>query len=118
MDLKARYQNEIREKLKDDLKLDNVMAVPKVSKIVLNVGAKEGMTDKKVLEAISDQLATIAGQKPVVRLAKKSIAAFKLREGQPVGVSVTLRGKRMYDFLEKLIAIDRKSTRLNSRPMS
>ena len=105
MDLRARYQNEIREKLKDDLKLDNVMAVPKVSKIVLNVGAKEGMTDKKVLEAISDQLATIAGQKPVVRLAKKSIAAFKLREGQPVGVSVTLRGKRMYDFLEKLIAI-------------
>ncbi len=105
MSLQKKYQDEIVGKLKDELKLTNVMAVPKVTKVVINVSAKEAMSDKKILEAISEQLSIIAGQKPAVRQAKKSIAAFKLREGQPVGVSVTLRGKRMYDFLEKLVGI-------------
>lgn len=105
MTLQEKYQQEIKQKLQQELKLQNVMAVPKVTKVVLNVGAKEALTDKKVLDAISSQLSTIAGQKPTIRLAKKSIAAFKLRQGQAIGVSVTLRGKRMYEFLEKLLTI-------------
>lgn len=105
MSLQQKYHEEIKNKLKDELKIGNVMAVPKVTKVVINVGAKEIMSDKKTLEAIAEQLGIISGQKPVVRLAKKSIATFKLREGQPVGVSVTLRGKRMYHFLEKLMTI-------------
>lgn len=105
MNLQQKYHQEIKKNLKDELKLANIMAVPKVTKIVVNVGAKEAMSDKKVIDSISEQLAVITGQKPTVRLAKKSIAAFKLREGQPIGVAVTLRGKRMYEFLEKLITI-------------
>ncbi len=105
MNLQQKYQEELIKKLQTELELDNVMAVPKLSKVIVNVGAKEAMTDKKVLEAISEQIGTITGQKPSVRLAKKSIANFKLREGLPVGVAVTLRGKRMYDFIEKLIMI-------------
>lgn len=105
MNLQERYNQEYIVKLKQELGMANVMSVPKVKKVVLNVGVKEALTDKKVLDAVSEQLSAITGQKPTVRLAKKSIAAFKLREGQAVGVSVTLRGKRMYDFLEKLISI-------------
>lgn len=105
MTLQQKYQDQIKADLQKELKLENVMAVPKVSKVVINVGAKEAMTDKKVLEAILEQLGTIAGQRPSVRLSKKSIANFKLREGMPVGVSVTIRGKRMYEFIEKLIKI-------------
>jgi len=105
MNLQQRYQQEMISKLKEELSLANIMEVPALKKIVLNVSAKEGMSDKKVLEDISSQLMAIAGQKPSVRLAKKSIAAFKLREGQPVGVSVTLRGVRMFEFLEKLTTI-------------
>lgn len=105
MNLKQRYFEEIRPKLKEELRLANVMAVPKLVKIVVNVGAKEALDDKKILEAISAQITAITGQKPVIRQAKKSVAAFKLREGQPIGIAVTLRGQRMYDFLEKLIAI-------------
>ena len=105
MSIKLKYQGEIVPKLKDELKLANVMTVPKITKVVVNVGAKEALDDKKVLDQISQQIATITGQKPVIRAAKKSIAAFKLREGQPIGVSVTLRGNRMYDFLEKLVTI-------------
>lgn len=96
---------EINQKLKEELGLKNIMAVPKLAKIVVNVGLKEALTDKKVLDIVSQQLATITGQKPVVRKARKSIAAFKLRQGEPVGACVTLRGVRMYDFLEKLITI-------------
>lgn len=81
------------------------MAEPKLVKIVLNVGVSEALTDKKVLDAVSEQLATISGQKPAIRKARKSIATFKLREGQPIGVMVTLRGKRMRDFFQKLVAI-------------
>lgn len=105
MNLKQKYFEEVRPKLKTELGLKNIMAVPKLVKIVVNVGAKEALDDKKVLEAISAQITAITGQKPVIRVAKKSVAAFKLREGQPIGVSVTLRGQRMYDFLEKIIAI-------------
>ncbi|MCL4390380.1 MAG: 50S ribosomal protein L5 [Patescibacteria group bacterium] len=105
MTLKQKYYQEIRPKLQEELGLKNIMAVPRLIKIVVNVGAKEAIDDKKVLEAISSQLATITGQKPIIRNAKKSVAAFKLREGQPVGVCVTLRGQRMYDFMEKLVTI-------------
>jgi large subunit ribosomal protein L5 len=83
----------------------NIMAIPKLMKIVVNVGAKEALDDKKVLDKIAEELTLITGQKPMIRLAKKSIAAFKLREGQAVGVSVTLRGQKMKDFIAKLIGI-------------
>ena len=83
----------------------NIMSIPRPIKVTVNVGAKEMITDKKVIDAISEQLATITGQKPTLRRAKKSIATFKLREGDPVGVTVTLRGKRMRDFITKLVTI-------------
>ncbi len=105
MTLQEKYQTELRPKLKDELGLTNIMAVPRLSKIVLNVGVKEALTDKKVLDHVAEQLTAIAGQKPVIRLARKSIAAFKLREGSPVGISVTLRGKRMFEFFEKFVRI-------------
>ncbi len=105
MNLKQKYYQEIRPKLKEGLKLQNIMAVPGITKVVVSVGLKEALSDKKVLDVVSEQLMTITGQKPVVRKARKSIAAFKLREGEPVGLSVTLRGSRMYDFLEKLTTI-------------
>lgn len=93
------------KKVQQKLGLKNVMAVPRLVKVVVNVGAKEIVTDKKAAEAISADLAAITGQKPVVRLAKKSIAAFKLREGQPVGLCVTLRSQKMGEFLDKLFSI-------------
>lgn len=105
MTLQQKYTEEMRPKLKTELKLDNVMAVPRVTKVTINVGAKEALTDKKNLDIIAEQLSSISGQKPVVTKAKKSIATFKLREGDSVGVMVTLRGKRMYDFLEKLVGV-------------
>lgn len=105
MNLKQKYFEKIRQQLKDELKLENIMAAPKLEKIVVAVGLKEALTDKKVLETVASELTAITGQKPVVRKARKSIAAFKLRSGEPVGISVTLRGARMYDFLEKLTTI-------------
>ncbi len=105
MNLKQKYHQEIQKSLQKELALSNVMAVPRLTKIVVNVGVKEALDDKKVLDAVTSQITTIVGQKPVVRLAKKSVAAFKLRAGQPIGVSVTLRGQRMYDFFEKLTTI-------------
>lgn len=105
MNLKQKYYEEVVPKLKEELKISNVMALPRLTKITVNVGVKEALDDKKVLDAVSSQIAAITGQKPVIRLAKKSIAAFKLREGQPIAVSVVLRSQRMYDFLEKLITI-------------
>lgn len=104
MSFLANYQKKIIPELKEKFGI-NVMAVPRVTKIVINVGAKEALTDKKILDSIAEQLEQISGQKPVVTIAKKSIAAFQLRQGSPVGVMVTLRGKRMYDFLEKLLAV-------------
>lgn len=103
--LQDKYNKEIRARLKEELKLSNVMAVPKVTKVTINVGAKEALTDKKNLDIIAEQLTQISGQKPVITKAKKSIATFKLREGDSVGVMVTLRGKRMYAFLEKLVGV-------------
>lgn len=101
--LKEKFNSEIKEKLKEELGLKNKMAVPTLEKVVVNVGVKEALTDIKILDEVEKDLATITGQKPVRRLAKKAIAGFKLREGQPIGVSVTLRGDRMWSFMDRLI---------------
>jgi large subunit ribosomal protein L5 len=99
------YKNEIAAKLKDELGLANVMEVPKITKITLNMGVGEALGDKKALENAIADMTKIAGQKPVVTKAKKSIAGFKVREGWPIGCKVTLRSERMYEFLERLISI-------------
>ncbi|MBQ0798453.1 MAG: 50S ribosomal protein L5 [Porticoccaceae bacterium] len=99
------YKKEIVGKLKEELSLDNVMQVPKITKITLNMGVGEAVTDKKILEHALRDLTLIAGQKPVVNLARKSIAGFKIRDGWPVGCKVTLRSERMYEFLERLICV-------------
>jgi large subunit ribosomal protein L5 len=103
--LKLLYQDEIRERLKEELGCSTVMDVPRVEKITLNMGVGEAKTDAKVLDAAQDQLTTIAGQRAQLRRARKSIASFKLREGMSVGVKVTLRGDRMYEFLDRLVSI-------------
>lgn len=105
MNFKNHYQNEIRPKLLADLKLKNIFAVPKIRKIVVNVGVGEAVTNKKVLDSVSEELRTITGQKPIITKARKSISAFKIRKGMPIGVKVTLRGVRMYNFFEKLVKI-------------
>lgn len=105
MTMQQKYHDEIIPKLQKELGLINPMACPRLAKIVINVGVKEALDDKKVLDKVVEELTLITGQKPMVRNAKKSIAAFKLREGQPVGVSVTLRGTKMYDFFQKLVEI-------------
>lgn len=105
MTFKDFYNQEVKKKLSVTLKLKNPMEVPRVLKIVLNVGAGEAATTKGVLEKIQEQLTMISGQKSVITKARKSISAFKIRKGLPIGVKVTLRGKRMFDFLEKLIKI-------------
>jgi large subunit ribosomal protein L5 len=103
--LKDLYNNELRAKLKEELGLDNVMEVPKITKITLNMGVGEALADKKVLEHAVSNLEQIAGQKVVVTKARKSIAGFKVREGWPIGCKVTLRSDRMYEFLERLVSI-------------
>lgn len=103
--LKVEYFEKIRPALKDQLGLDNVMQVPRIEKITLNMGVGEAKQDKKLLEQAKLQLAQIAGQQPNVRRARKSIATYKLRDGMPIGVAVTLRDARMYEFLDRLIAI-------------
>ncbi len=103
--LKRLYEEELRLRLKDELGLDSVMQVPRIQKITLNMGVGEAKTDAKVLDAAGEQLSIIAGQRAQLRRARKSIAAFKLREGMPVGVRVTLRGARMWEFLDRLVAI-------------
>jgi large subunit ribosomal protein L5 len=103
--LKAQYENEIRPQLKDELAVSSVMQVPKLSKITLNMGVGEAKTDAKQLDAAIEELSIIAGQRAQVRKARKSIAQFKIREGMPVGAKVTLRGARMYEFLDRLISI-------------
>jgi len=103
--LKDIYNTEIRAKLKEELKLDNVMEVPRITKITLNMGVGEALGDKKVLEHAVSHMELIAGQKPVVTKARKSIAAFKVREDWPIGCKVTLRSERMYEFLERLVSI-------------
>jgi large subunit ribosomal protein L5 len=103
--LKARYLEEIRPALMSRFGYSSVMQAPKIEKITLNMGVGLAKQDSKMMKAAGDQLATIAGQRPSVRRARKSIAAFKLREGMPVGVSVTLRGERGYEFLDRLVTI-------------
>ena len=103
--LRERYEKEVVPALKKEFGYTNVMAVPKIEKVVVNMGLGEATSNAKIIEVGSAELASITGQKPVVRRAKKSIAAFKVRKGQPVGTSVTLRGERMYEFLDRLMAI-------------
>ncbi len=103
--LKERYEGEIRQRLQERFGYDSAMEVPRVEKITLNMGVGEAKQDSNMLEAAQEQLATLAGQAPSVRRARKSIAAFKLRDGMPVGLSVTLRHARMYEFLDRLTSI-------------
>jgi large subunit ribosomal protein L5 len=103
--LKSRYLEEIRPKLIERFGYSSVMQAPKLVKITLNMGIGDAKQDSKVLKAATEQLATIAGQQPNIRRARKSIAAFKLREGMPVGVAVTLRAERSYEFLDRLTSI-------------
>ena len=103
--LRTKYKEEIRLALKDELELPNVMMVPRIEKIVLNMGVGEAVASAKLLEGALTDMETIAGQKPVVTRAKKSLASFKLREDQAIGCKVTLRGDRMYEFLDRLISL-------------
>lgn len=103
--LRERYQTEIKGALQKELGLENTMAVPRLEKIVLNMGLGEATQNVKLLDPLVADLAAIAGQKPVTTKAKKSIAAFKVREGMPIGAMVTLRGNTMYEFLDRLISI-------------
>src|SRR5271167_3688602 len=103
--LKAKYQQEIRPALQKELGLTNLMAVPRLEKIVLNMGLGEATQNVKIMDPLVADLASIAGQKPVTTKAKKSIAAFKVREGMPIGAMVTLRGDIMYEFLDRLVSI-------------
>lgn len=99
------YNSTLHAKLKEQLGIDNVMAVPKLTKITLNMGLGDSARDKKVIDSAVSEMAAISGQKPIVTYARKSIAGFKLREGMPLGVKVTLRGRTMYEFLDRLIHI-------------
>jgi large subunit ribosomal protein L5 len=103
--LKERYRAELRERLKDEIGLDNIMQVPRPEKVVVNMGTGEAPRDAKVLDGAVRDLTTITGQKPAIRRARKSIATFKIRAGMPVGAAVTLRGDRMWDFLDRLLSI-------------
>ncbi len=101
--LEELYTTSIRPSLKESLKIDNIMAVPGLSKIVINVGVKEAVGDSKAIQTVVNVIRAISGQEPVKTEVKKSIAGFKIREGMQIGVMVTLRGKKMYEFLDKLV---------------
>jgi large subunit ribosomal protein L5 len=103
--LKQRYVEELRERLKDELGFKTVMEVPRIEKITLNMGVGEAKTEAKALDSAIEELTTIAGQRAQVRRARKSVAGFKIREGMPIGAKVTLRGDRMYEFLDRLVSI-------------
>jgi large subunit ribosomal protein L5 len=103
--LKQLYEQELRSRLKDELGLSSVMQVPQVTKVTLNMGVGDAKTDARSLDSAIEELTTIAGQRAQVRRARKSIAGFKIREGMPIGAKVTLRGARMYEFLDRLISI-------------
>ncbi len=103
--LKQRYLDEVRAQLQEELGLKTVMQVPRVEKITLNMGVGEAKTEPKALDSAIEELTTIAGQRAQVRRARKSIAGFKIREGMPIGARVTLRGDRMYEFLDRLVSI-------------
>ena len=102
--LKEKYQSEVKKKLQEQFGIKNPMAVPKVEKVVLNMGMGEAISNAKILDSAVEELAQITGQKPIITKAKKSIASFKLREGQAIGAMVTLRGEKMYEFLDRLIS--------------
>jgi large subunit ribosomal protein L5 len=103
--LKDKYQEEITPSLMEEFSYQSIMEVPRLVKIVVNIGLGEALQNAKALDAASGDVATITGQKPIITRAKKSIAIYKLREGNPIGVKVTLRGNRMYDFLDRLINV-------------
>jgi large subunit ribosomal protein L5 len=103
--LKRLYEDELRSSLKDELGLKTVMQVPRIEKVTLNMGVGEAKTDAKQLDSAIEELTTIAGQRAQVRTARKSIAGFKIREGMPIGARVTLRGARMWEFIDRLISI-------------
>jgi large subunit ribosomal protein L5 len=103
--LKRRYLDEVHAALREELDLPNAMQVPRLSKIVVNMGVGDALADSKAIDGATNDLTTITGQKPRVNRARKSIAGFKLREGNPVGIKVTLRGDRMWDFFDRLLAV-------------
>ncbi|GAA3186447.1 MULTISPECIES: 50S ribosomal protein L5 [Streptomyces] len=103
--LKQRYREEIAGKLKDEFSYENVMQIPGLTKIVVNMGVGDAARDSKLIDGAIKDLTTITGQKPAVTKARKSIAQFKLREGQPIGAHVTLRGDRMWEFLDRLLSL-------------
>jgi large subunit ribosomal protein L5 len=103
--LKEKYHQELKQSVQKELGIDNLMAVPRLEKIVINMGIGEATQNAKIMDPLTADLGSIAGQKPVVTKAKKSIAAFKLREGMPIGAMVTLRGDAMYEFLDRLISV-------------
>jgi len=103
--LRERYDKEVVPALKKEFGYNNVMAVPKIKKVVVNMGLGEATSNVKIIDTGTDELARITGQKPVTRRAKKSIAAFKVRKGMPIGTMVTLRGERMWEFLDRLVSI-------------
>jgi len=103
--LKVRYREEVRPRLQQELDFSNLMQVPRLDKVVVNMGVGDALKDGRMLEAAVDDLTTITGQKPVITKARKSIAGFKLREGMSIGAKVTLRGDRMWEFIDRLVAI-------------
>lgn len=103
--LYEKYKDTVREELKKELNLKNIMMVPKLEKIVVNSGVGEASQNIKLLDKVLEELAAITGQRPIIRRAKKSIAAFRLRTGMPVGATVTLRGMRMYEFMDRLVSV-------------
>jgi large subunit ribosomal protein L5 len=103
--LKERYEEELRPRLKDELGFSSLMRVPRITKITLNMGVGDAKVEAKALDSAIEELTTIAGQRAQVRMARKSIAGFKLREGMPIGARVTLRGDRMWEFLDRLVSI-------------
>ena len=103
--LQTLYKDEVVPQLMEQLGLSNVMEVPKITKITLNMGVGEAVTDKKVMDRATGDMNLIAGQKPIVRLSKRSVASFKIRDGWPVGCKVTLRRERMYEFMDRLVSI-------------
>ena len=103
--LKTRYNDELKAQLQEQLGVKNVMEIPRITKITINMGVGAAAADKKLLDGALSDMQAIAGQKPVLTLARKSIAGFKIRDGWPIGCKVTLRGERMYEFLDRLISI-------------
>ncbi len=103
--LQEKYNNEIKNSLAEKFEYKSVMEIPKIDKIVVNMGVGDAVSNSKLIDAALEDLAVVTGQKPLLTRAKKSIASFKLREGMPIGCKVTLRGEKMYDFLDKLISV-------------